>query len=102
IDRAERRGLVERIPSAKDRRAAMVRLTREGRSLVTRVGATFETEVSQLLDLLPPKDAEAWSRVTSRLLIAHAKEHGVNLFEGVTPTSSFDGASEKRMSKASG
>src|ERR1700742_973446 len=34
VDRAERRGLVERAPSAADRRAVLVRLTDKGRSLV--------------------------------------------------------------------
>jgi MarR family transcriptional regulator, lower aerobic nicotinate degradation pathway regulator len=84
IDRAERRGFVERIPSEEDRRAVVVRLTKEGRSLVSKVGANFATEVSQMLDLLPAKDAAVLSRVISRLLIAHADEHGVNLFAGVT------------------
>ena len=33
VDRAEQRGLVERIPSAADRRAATIRVTAEGRKL---------------------------------------------------------------------
>src|SRR3984957_5119406 len=35
VDRAERRGLVTRVPSAADRRAVLVTLTDEGRSLVS-------------------------------------------------------------------
>src|ERR1700749_1978861 len=34
VDRAERRGLVARAPSPADRRAVLVRLTEEGRSLI--------------------------------------------------------------------
>src|SRR6185437_3757854 len=35
VDRAERRGLVARAPSPVDRRATLVRLTDEGRALVS-------------------------------------------------------------------
>ena len=37
VDRLEHRGLVERRPTPEDRRARMVHLTTEGRSLITRV-----------------------------------------------------------------
>src|SRR6201996_5972620 len=39
VDRAERRGLVARAPSAADRRSVLVRLTHEGRGLVSATGA---------------------------------------------------------------
>src|SRR5580693_6818666 len=41
IDRAERRGLVERVPSAADRRAVLVRLTDQGRRLAAGAAARF-------------------------------------------------------------
>jgi DNA-binding MarR family transcriptional regulator len=85
IDRAERRGLVERVPSPSDRRAVLVSLTDDGRSLVSEVAAHFESDVSQLLDLLPATDSKALSRVVSRLLVAHAAEQGADLFAGVAP-----------------
>jgi MarR family transcriptional regulator, lower aerobic nicotinate degradation pathway regulator len=82
IDRAERRGLVERVPSTRDRRAVLVRLTDAGRSLVNRAAALFEGDVARLLDVLSASDAKALSRVISRLLVAHAAELGIDLLPG--------------------
>jgi DNA-binding MarR family transcriptional regulator len=78
IDRAERRGLVERVPSTLDRRAVLVRLTDAGRSLVVEAGALFEMDVSRLLDVLPSSDVKALSRVIGRLLTVHAADQGVD------------------------
>ncbi len=81
VDRAERRGLVARSPSAEDRRAVRVSLTDSGRSLVSRAAAGFGADVSAVLDLLPESDRDALSGIVSRLLIAHAASQGVDLFE---------------------
>jgi MarR family transcriptional regulator, lower aerobic nicotinate degradation pathway regulator len=83
IDRAERRGLVERVPSTADRRAVLVRLTGRGRSFAAEAGARFGADASQLLELLPPGDRHALAGLISRLLVAHAAEHGVDLFATV-------------------
>jgi DNA-binding MarR family transcriptional regulator len=80
IDRAERRGLVERIASLADRRAVLVRLTDEGRSLVSQVSTLFELDVSRMLECLPVSDRDALSRLVSRTLVAHAANQGVDLF----------------------
>jgi DNA-binding MarR family transcriptional regulator len=80
IDRAERRGLVERIASLADRRAVLVRLTDEGRSLVAQVSTLFEMDVSRMLECLPVSDRDALSRLVSRALVAHAANRGVDLF----------------------
>jgi DNA-binding MarR family transcriptional regulator len=80
VDRAERRGLVKRTPSATDRRAVTVSLTRAGRTLVSRLAADFEADVAVIVRVLPVADRAAFSRVVSRLLVAHAAEHGVDLF----------------------
>jgi DNA-binding MarR family transcriptional regulator len=80
IDRAERRGLVERIPSLADRRAVLVRLTEEGRSLVSEVSTLFESDVSRMLECLPVPDRDALSRLVSRALVAYAADQGVDLF----------------------
>lgn len=80
IDRAERRGLVERIASLADRRAVLVRLTDEGRSLVAQVSTLFELDVSRMLECLPVSDRDALSRLVSRALVAHAANRGVDLF----------------------
>ena len=83
VDRAEARGLVSRVPSQTDRRAVLVNLSDEGRSLVAEVAARFETEIDAVLDRLKPRDREALSRLVSRLLVAHAADHGIDLFAGI-------------------
>jgi MarR family transcriptional regulator, lower aerobic nicotinate degradation pathway regulator len=80
VDRAERRGLVARVPSSADGRAVLVSLTPDGRSLVSAVASDFEGEISTLLRHLPARDRENLSRLVSRLLVAHAADHGVDLF----------------------
>jgi DNA-binding MarR family transcriptional regulator len=91
IDRAERRGLVDRVPSTRDRRAVLVRLTNDGRLLVNRAAAHFELDVARLLDVLSSTDAKALSRVISRLLVAHAAEQGIDLIpDRVVPLAGRD------------
>ena len=80
ITRAERRGLVERVPSSVDRRVVLVNLTDEGRSLVAKVSTEFGGDVSTILDRLPVPDRHALSGLVSRVLVAHAAEQGVDLF----------------------
>ena len=85
VDRAERRGLVARIPSAEDKRTVLVGLTDEGRSLVSRAAACFGADLTAMLDLLPPSDRDALSGIVTRLLVAHATRHRVDLFAGLNP-----------------
>jgi DNA-binding MarR family transcriptional regulator len=80
VDRAERRGLVARVPSAADRRAVLVSLTDHGRSIVSAGAARFDAEIALLLEHLPPSDRDALSRLISRLLAAHAADQEINLF----------------------
>jgi MarR family transcriptional regulator, lower aerobic nicotinate degradation pathway regulator len=80
VDRAERRGLVARVPSATDRRAVLVSLTDEGRSFVSQAAAAFEADISALLSRLPPRERETLSRIVSRLLVTHAADQGIDLF----------------------
>jgi MarR family transcriptional regulator, lower aerobic nicotinate degradation pathway regulator len=80
VHRAERRGLVTRVPSTADRRAVLVALTDDGRSLASDVATRFEADISRLLDCLPPSDRDALSGLVSRILIAHAAGQGVDLF----------------------
>ena len=56
IDRAERRGLVERTPAPHDGRAVHVRLTTEGRRLTEQGAAEVHEALSGLLDALPARD----------------------------------------------
>ncbi|HEY0871077.1 MAG TPA: MarR family transcriptional regulator [Acidothermaceae bacterium] len=80
VDRAERRGLVERTTSAADGRVVLVSLTRAGRSLVSAVAKRFEADVSALLKHLPVADRAALSGLITRVLVAHAAREGVDLF----------------------
>ena len=56
IDRAQRRGLVERVPAPHDGRAVHVRLTAEGRRLTEHNAAHAYERLSRLLDALPARD----------------------------------------------
>jgi DNA-binding MarR family transcriptional regulator len=87
VDRAERRGLVTRVPSMTDRRAVLVSLTDEGRSFVSQAAAAFETDVSALLSRLPPRERETLARIVSRLLVTHASDQGIDLFATATAAS---------------
>jgi DNA-binding MarR family transcriptional regulator len=80
IDRAERRGLVMRVPSATDRRAVLVSLTDHGHSLAAVGAARFEADITLLLEHLPRSERDALSRLISRLLVAHAAGQGIDLF----------------------
>jgi DNA-binding MarR family transcriptional regulator len=79
VDRAERRGLVARVPSPADRRSVLVTLTDEGRALAARVQAAFEADVTAMLDRLTPADQAALSGLVIQFVTAHAAAHGVDL-----------------------
>jgi len=83
VDRAERRGLVARAPSPADGRATLVRLTDAGRALVSGAAELFAADVAALLGQLAPQDRVALSQLVSRLLVAHAAAHGIDLFATV-------------------
>ena len=80
VDRAERRGLVARVPSPADRRSVHVKLTADGRSLVSAAAARFAADVGGVLGRLPHRDRAALERIVSRLLIAHAADQGIDRF----------------------
>jgi MarR family transcriptional regulator, lower aerobic nicotinate degradation pathway regulator len=96
IDRAQRRGLVVRVPSMTDRRAVLVSLTDHGRSLVSGGAARFDADISLLLGQLPPADRDALSRLISQLLVAHATDQGIDLFATINPQNQVSGATGGR------
>jgi MarR family transcriptional regulator, lower aerobic nicotinate degradation pathway regulator len=56
VDRAERRGLVDRVADPDDGRAVRVKLTRKGRALVTRAAAEVDEELeAATADLTDPQ-----------------------------------------------
>ncbi len=82
IDRAERRGLVRRLPSQVDRRSVRVALTDAGRELVGSVAARFGQDMKAILDPLSPEDQVALTRTLSEVLIAHGAGQGIDIFAG--------------------
>jgi MarR family transcriptional regulator, lower aerobic nicotinate degradation pathway regulator len=78
VDRAERRGLVTRLPSADDGRAVLVALTDGGRAIVSEAAADFSADVLALLDLVPRADRVALQGIVSRLLAAYAADRGLS------------------------
>jgi DNA-binding MarR family transcriptional regulator len=88
VDRAERRGLVARVPSPADKRAVLVRLTDDGRALVSAAAGLFATDVTAMLGHLAARDRAALARLVSQLLVAHAADRGIDLFATVDPPAS--------------
>ena len=68
IDRAEARGLVERIPSTDDRRATTVRMTPLGRQLSRTVAEKVGREVAALVGVLAEKDRARLTALVERIV----------------------------------
>ncbi len=81
VDRAQRRGLVRRLPSQIDRRSVRVALTGAGRELAAAVAADFRTDMTKILEPLAQEDRQALTRMLNEVLLAHAADHGVDLFD---------------------
>jgi DNA-binding MarR family transcriptional regulator len=72
VDRAQRRGLVRRIPSQIDRRAVRIRLTDAGLELVQRLQESQTEAVAALLDALAPAEVAALTESLSGILAVRA------------------------------
>ena len=96
VDRAERRGLVTRVPSTADRRAVLVSLTDHGRSLAYAGAARFDADISLLLEHLAPSERDTLSRLISRLLVAHAAGQGIDLLATIKTESRRAGSPTSR------
>ena len=79
IDRAERRGLVERSTAPHDGRAVHVRLTAEGRRLTEQLTAKANEALSGLLDALPERDRARLSALAGVVVRHHAASRGADL-----------------------
>jgi MarR family transcriptional regulator, lower aerobic nicotinate degradation pathway regulator len=79
VDRAERRGLVQRVSSDSDRRVFRVSITPAGRTLVDLVAAQFADQVSVLTGHLSRAEQRTLSTVASRIVVASAERHGIDL-----------------------
>ena len=69
VDRAEARGLVERVPSPDDRRATTVRMTARGHQLSRAVAETIGAEVESLLAVLPEKERARLGTLVARIVM---------------------------------
>lgn len=75
IDRAQARGLVERVASEEDRRSTHVRITAQGLELARRVARLLAEELAHLTTALGDKDKRALGALVDRL-IAQDREPG--------------------------
>jgi DNA-binding MarR family transcriptional regulator len=69
VDRAERRGLVKRIPSTNDRRSSLVRLTAAGRRLVNSAASGFADQIAELTAHLGAAEQQALSALASSVVL---------------------------------
>lgn len=73
VARAERRGLLSRIPDKDDGRVVRVRLEPAGRALVDAASSQFEDDVRQVFAELSGAECTQWVNLTNRLLKAEAE-----------------------------
>jgi DNA-binding MarR family transcriptional regulator len=78
VDRAERRGLVQRQQSETDRREIHVSLTRQGKRLVSKAAAEFSSDVMDLLAAISPTERTAMLKTVNRLLWSDAQQRGLD------------------------
>lgn len=81
VDRAEERGLVERMPSSTDGRSVRVRITRAGQRLVDQATAAFEKEIADLVIGLTPGQQGRLSVTATAIVAADARRRGVDIFD---------------------
>jgi DNA-binding MarR family transcriptional regulator len=68
VDRAEKRGLVERFASASDGRASHVRITAQGRKLSRAIEDAVTAEVRQLVAVLAKADRDRLARLVAQII----------------------------------
>ena len=73
VDRAERRGFVNRSPATGDRRALDVTLTSSGRRAATAFHADASAELDQLLSPLAPSDRGNFRTALSTIIAARTQ-----------------------------
>ena len=71
VDRAERRGLVQRTTIPEDGRAIRVTVTASGRELISEATAEIEGEINKLVAGLSDSDRKQFTEIASRIFAAH-------------------------------
>jgi DNA-binding MarR family transcriptional regulator len=79
VDRAQRRGLVDRTVSTTDRRAFQVSITDTGRQLVQQVAAGFTARIETLVAGLPDTERKLLSRLAAKIVTTDADRRGIDL-----------------------
>lgn len=82
VDRAQRRGLVQRIEVPEDGRAFRVVLTTEGRELAEAFAAEVGRHVTALTDGISDTNRRRLSRLASQVVLQDAGARGVDLSAG--------------------
>ncbi len=67
VDALESRGLVERRPDPRDRRATLAELTAQGTGVLRAIRAARGTEAERVFDRLSPADREHLARILRQL-----------------------------------
>jgi MarR family transcriptional regulator, lower aerobic nicotinate degradation pathway regulator len=80
VDRAAERGLVERVPSARDRRSVQVTITASGQHVIDEAHATFEAELTELVSELTSQQRTRLSQSASHVVAADARRRGIDIF----------------------
>ena len=73
VNRAERRGLVERMASPDDGRAAKLRVTAEGRKISRVIDERVNAEMEKLAAVLPGTERDRFARAVSQLVAGGAR-----------------------------
>ena len=71
VDRAERRGLVQRTTTPDDGRAIRVSVTPTGRELIAEVSGEIEREIHTLVAELSDKEQKQLTAIASRIFVVH-------------------------------
>ncbi|GLX68726.1 MarR family winged helix-turn-helix transcriptional regulator [Paenibacillus glycanilyticus] len=74
INRAERRGLVERSHSSHDRRVINVKVTPEGHQLIKVVSHKIERQMKSITDNLTEQDQSQFIMLASKMLIPYSQQ----------------------------
>ncbi len=79
LARLERKGLIERSADASDRRQKFVRLTRRGRSLLSRVWQVHQQQLDHVMVGLTVAEQNELARLLKQMIAAHTRAQSLPL-----------------------
>jgi DNA-binding MarR family transcriptional regulator len=83
VDRAQRRGLVERVANPRDGRGWRVVLTTAGRALTEVAVVDVTRQIAELTADLTDSDRDRLSRLAGEIVSRHADHHGIDPTAGM-------------------